>query len=171
MRCVGWRALCGATIEVYGHRTLFSIQSPRARTGPRMRGTAPGSVWTECRGQRVLHRARRSDGGRYRADADICAELTPVGVSNGVRRFQLKIREVARCVVCFEPQPDAMRRDGLHSVANGTDRVHPNLLAASAKPSRARGATPSAAPAHSACRKIANREGMPVPTVARSCRL
>ena len=60
----------------------------------------------------------------------------PVGVSNGVRGFQPKIREVARCVVCFEPQPDAMRRDGLHFVANGTDRVHPNLLAASAPPHR-----------------------------------
>ena len=43
-----------------------------------------------------------------------------------------------------------------------------NLLAASAKPSRTRGATPSAAPAHSACGKIGKREGMPVSAVARS---
>src|SRR5882762_8975101 len=61
------------------------ISDLRSRARARMCGTAPGSVSTEYRGQRVLRKARRSDGGRYRADAAIRAGLTHTAGRNGIR--------------------------------------------------------------------------------------
>ncbi len=67
-------------------RHLISDLRSRARElGCAGLRTAPGSVSTECRGQRVLRKARCSDRGGYRADAAIRAGLIhSAGGGNGL---------------------------------------------------------------------------------------
>ena len=75
-------------------RHLISDLRSRARELGCVR-TAPGSVSTECRGRRVLRKARCSYRGRYRADAAICAGLTHN--AGGAMEFPIECHLAQRC--------------------------------------------------------------------------